>query len=237
MSETDLTELIELSHAIGRHPSRMVLWDEGACAMNSGGKLFVSRRGAYLTALTPGDMVEMDLAKVTGMVSLDAVKEEQIAEAQAGAGTLKPSLDAILFAYLFSLVEKKYAVHVQPVEINQIIGSPRARQFAERRTVAHEVIARGVSSMLTAYADPGLPLAKEVKRKLVLWRDRYKMIPNLIMVQNHGMIILGNSPEEILREAEMTIKSAQIFIGAAVMGGPAFLTPDNVLHLEAFKEL
>jgi len=215
----------------------MVLWDEGACAVRSGANLMVSRRGAYLTALTAGDMVEMDLVKTTELMSLDAVSDEDLAEVQVGATTLRPALDAILFAYLFSLDDTKYAVHVQPVEINQIIGSPRARQFAERRTIAHEVISRGVSSLLVTYADPGVPLAKEVKRKLALWRDRYKVMPRLLLIQNHGMIVMGNSQEEILRVAEMTLKSAQIFIGAAVMGGPAFLTPDNVLHLENFKEL
>ena len=234
---SDLSELIELSHTVGRHPSRMALWDEGACAMKSGGSLFVSRRGAYLTALTAGDMVEMDVEKTAGLLALETLSEEQLADVQTSPGTLKPSLDAFLFAYLLGLDDKKYAVHLQPVEINQIIGSPRGRQFAERRTTAHEVISRGVSSMLTAYADPGLPLAKEVKRKMVLWRDRYKMNPNLILIQNHGMIVLGNSHGEILRTIEMTMKSAQIFIGAAVMGGPAFLTPDNVLHLEAFEKL
>jgi len=237
MSEQDLSELIELSHAIGRHPSRMVLWDEGACAMKSGDRLTVSRRGAYLTSLTAGDMVELDATKTTGFMALEAMTDDLMEEAQTGAGTLKPSLDAILFAYLLSLDDNKFAVHVQPVEINQIIGSPRARQFAERRTIAHEVISRGVSSALVSYADPGLLLAKEVKRKLALWRDRYKMVPKLILIQNHGMIVLGNSHGEILRTIEMTMKSAQIFIGAAVMGGPAFLTPDNVLHLEAFEKL
>ena len=237
MPDQDLSELIELSHAIGRHPSRMVLWDEGACAMKSGDRLAVSRRGAYLTSLAAADMVEMDVAKTTGFMALEAVSDDLLEEALSGDGTVKPSLDAILFAYLFSLDENKFAVHVQPVEINQIIGSPRARQFAERRTIAHEVISRGVSSALVSYADPGLPLAKEVKRKLALWRDRYKMMPKLILIQNHGMIVLGNSGEEILRTVEMTMKSAQIFIGAAVMGGPAFLTPDNVLHLEAFEKL
>jgi rhamnose utilization protein RhaD (predicted bifunctional aldolase and dehydrogenase) len=215
----------------------MVLWDEGSCAMRSGAQLFVSRRGAYLAAMTAGDMVAMDLAKTASLVSLDTLSEEALAEAQGGEELLKPSLDAILYAYLFSMDETAYAVHVQPVEVDQIISSPRARQFAERRTVAHEIISRGVSSFLVPYADPGLPLAKEVKRKLALWRDRFKVMPRQIMIQNHGMIVAGNSPEEILRMAEMTIKSAQIFIGAAIMGGPAFLTPDNVLHLEGFKEL
>jgi len=237
MPETDLSELIELSHAIGRHPSRMVLWDEGACAVKSGGRLLVSRRGAYLAALTEGDMVELDAAKTAELVALDAVTDDAMEEVQTGTGTLKPSLDAILFAFLLGLDDNKFAVHVQPVEINQIIGSPRARQFAERRTIAHEVISRGVSSALVSYADPGLPLAKEVKRKLALWRDRYKMMPKLILIQNHGMVVLGKSHEEILRTTEMMMKSAEIFIGAAVMGGPAFLTPDNVLHLEAFEKI
>lgn len=237
MSDADLAELIELSHTVGRHPSRMVLWEEGGCAVKSGDRFFVSRRGAYLTALTSGDLVELDHARTTELVSLETLADEAMEDVQISSKSIKPSLDAILFAYLFSLDENKYALHVQPVEINQIIGSPRARQFAERRTVAHEVISRGVSSMLTAYADPGLPLAREVKRKLSLWRDRYKVVPKLILIQNHGMIVLGNSQEEILRTTEMMLKSAQTFIGAAMMGGPAFLTPDNVLHLEVLKEL
>ena len=237
MSDKDLSELIELSHTLGRHPSRMVLWDEGSCAVRSGPELFVSRRGAYVAALTAGDMVGMDLAKTAELVSLENLPEDALADARSGGGSLNPSMDAILYAYLFSLDETKFAVHVQPVEVDQLISSPRARQFAERRTVAHEVISRGVSSLLVAYADPGLPLAREVKRKLAIWRDRFKMMPRLIMIQNHGMIVTGNNQEEILRVAEMTIKSAQIFIGAAIMGGPAFLTPDNVLHLEGFKEL
>jgi rhamnose utilization protein RhaD (predicted bifunctional aldolase and dehydrogenase) len=231
MSVTDPAELIELSHTLGRHPSRMVLWEEGACAMKSETSMLVSRRGAYLAALTGGDLVELDLAKTAELIALDAASDETMEEVQIGAKTWKPSLDAILFAYLFSFGESKFAVHLQPLEIDQILSSPRARQFAERRSVAHEVVSRGVSTFLVAYADPGLPLAKEVKRKLALWRDRYKSIPKQIMIQNHGIIVTGNSEDEILRVAEMTLKSAQIFIGAALMGGPAFLTPDNVLHL------
>lgn len=237
MSNLDPSELIELSHAIGRHPSRMVLWDEGACAMKKGDKILVSRRGAYLSALTIGDLVEMDITKTADIISQDAVSMDAIEEAQTSPGVWQPSMDAILFSYLLGLDDNQFATHVQPVEIDQIISSPRARQFAERRSVAHEVVSRGVSTFLVPYADPGLPLAKEVKRKMALWRDRYKTVPKIILIQNHGMIVLGNSVEEILRMAEMTLKSAQIFIGAALMGGPAFLTPDNVLHLESFKEL
>lgn len=238
MSDEILPELIELSHAVGRHPSRMAIWHEGACAAKTwDGYFFVSRRGANLSELAAADLVKMNLEKTAALISQETVSEETFAELQTGPGAALPSLDAILFAWLLSLDENKFAVHAQPVEVNQILGSPRARQFAERRTVAHEVPARGVSSVLMPYADPGLPQAREVKRKLALWRDRYKVVPKLLFIQNHGMITLGNSREEILLAAELAIKSARIFIGAALMGGPVFLTPDNVQHLEAMKEL
>jgi rhamnose utilization protein RhaD (predicted bifunctional aldolase and dehydrogenase) len=130
-----------------------------------------------------------------------------------------------------------FAVHTQPVEINQITCSPRARQFADRRSLPDEILACGVASVLVPYADPGLHLAKELKRKLQLWRDRFKIVPKLILLQNHGMIVLGATPDEVMKTTEMAIKSAQSFIGAAMMGGPIFLSPANVSQIETLKEL
>ena len=91
--------------------------------------------------------------------------------------------------------------------------------------------------LLVPYADPGLPLARELKRKMLLWRDRYKIVPKVVLIHNHGMIVLGNSPGALLKTIDTTIKAAQVFIGASMLGGPVFLTPNNVTHLEPLKEL
>ena len=51
------------------------------------------------------------------------------------------------------------------------------------------------------------------------------------------MIVLGNSTAELLKTIDTTLKAAQVFIGASMLGGPVFLTPNNVTHLEPLKEL
>ena len=40
-----------------------------------------------------------------------------------------------------------------------------------------------------------------------------------------------------MKATDMAIKSAQSFIGAAMMGGPIFLSPANVTQIEVLKEL
>lgn len=120
--------------------------------------------------------------------------------------------------------------------VNQILCSPRARQFSDRRTYHDEIAACGISSVLVPYIDPGLPLGRELKRKVILWRDRHKLVPKLVLIQNHGMIVLGKSPEEVMKSIEMTIKAAEIFVGASLLGGPVFLTPNNVAQIDSLKD-
>ena len=165
MADTKLSELIEIARALGRHPLRLALWNEGSCAVkNSAGRLFVSRRGAQMAVLAETDLVELDPDRLLEFFSLDAVTEDIFVEALKQPAQGPPSLDAILYAFLLNLEGVSFAIHTQPIEINQITCSPRARQFADRRSLPDEILACGVASVLVPYADPGLHLAKELKR-------------------------------------------------------------------------
>ena len=175
---------------------------------------------------------------MTDLVSADTAGEEELATARISPDeTAIPTTDALLYAYLLGFDGATMAAHVHPVEINQITCSPRARQFADRRSVPNEITAFGSAMLLVPYADPGLQLAKEVKRRMLLWRDRYKILPKVVLIHNYGMIVLGNNPGELLKTIDTTLKAARVFIGASMLGGPVFLTPNNVTHLEPLKEL
>lgn len=239
MPDSSSHDLSELARAIGTHPSRLTIWNEGSCAIKtSATRYYVTAAGANLAALKAGDSVEFDLTKMTDLLSADTVSEEEFSAARVNPGETAPaSSDALLYAYLLGFEGATMAAHVHPVEINQIACSPRVRQFADRRSVPGEITAFGSAMLLVPYVDPGLPLAKEVKRKMLLWRDRYKIIPKVVLIHNHGMIVLGNSPETLLKTIDTVIKAAQVFIGASMLGGPVFLTPNNVTHLEPLKEL
>ena len=228
------SELINLAHRIGAHPARLALWTEGAVAARlPAGKFAVSAAGSNLAHLDANGIVELDLAKTQAFLAADDVSDEDLADAGVNPEGPRPCGDVFAFADLFAFEGVCFAAHTQPVAINQITCSPRARQFADRRSLPYEIISCGPASVLAPFAPPGLPLAKEIKRKIVLWQDRYRAVPKVILIQNHGMITLGETVEEVLMLTEMTIKFAEIFLGAAMLGGPDFLKPVHVSHVEA----
>ena len=138
-----------------------------------------------------------------------------------------------VIAWLLAIDPAYYiAAHIHPVVVDQITASPRARQFADRRTVHNEVLALGPASLLVNYTDPGLPLTREIQKKMILWRDRNKSVPRVILVQNHGAILLGESATGLLRTIEALLKYAELFTGASLLGGPVFLTPQAITQIE-----
>jgi rhamnose utilization protein RhaD (predicted bifunctional aldolase and dehydrogenase) len=232
------SDLIELAQTLGTLPARPVICREGSCAVKLSGTTYaVTPSGARLAMLAEGAPVELDLDKMTGFLATETVSDEELAAARITPGDATASSDALLYAYLFGFDGVTFAAHVHPVEINQITCSPRARQFADRRSVPHEITAFGSAMLLVPYADPGLQLAKEVKRRMLLWRDRYKTVPKVILIHNHGMIVLGRDREQVLEHLDTTVRAAQVFIGASLLGGPVFMTPNNVTHIESLKDL
>jgi rhamnose utilization protein RhaD (predicted bifunctional aldolase and dehydrogenase) len=233
---TELNELITLAQRLGNHPARLALWAEGAVASKCpNGKFAVSAAGANLGRLEAGQLVELDLARMQAFLALDEAPEEKLAEAKTDPAGPAPDAGAFMFADLFAFEQIQVAAHTQPIAVNQVLCSPRARQFADRRNLPHEILACGQASVLVPFFPPGLPLAKEIKRKIVLWRDRYKIVPKLILLQNHGMIALGESIDEVVMITEMTVKFAEIFLGAAMLGGPEFMKPNFVTQIEATR--
>jgi ribulose-5-phosphate 4-epimerase/fuculose-1-phosphate aldolase len=52
------------------------------------------------------------------------------------------------------------------------------------------------------------------------------------LLENHGLIALGATPEAVLAATLMAAKAAEIFVGAAAIGGePRFLTHDEVARI------
>src|SRR5438105_1876499 len=133
-----INDLIALAHALGAHPARLAIWEEGAVAAKvSDARLVVTRREASLAQLEPGDLVHLDHARMLELASADSVSADELAQAQINphAEVAAPCFDALLFAWLLSLDGMRFAAHVHPGVVDQILASPRARQFADRRTL------------------------------------------------------------------------------------------------------
>jgi ribulose-5-phosphate 4-epimerase/fuculose-1-phosphate aldolase len=235
MADPLINEILTLGQSLGNHPGRLILAEEGSLgARISDNRLAVTRRGAHVAHLEATDFVHFDLQRLNEVIAQDPVLAEDLAGAQLhGEQGMEPHEDLTLFAWLLGLDPAiRVAVHIHPAIVDQITASPRARQFADRRTVHNEVLALGSASLLINYADPGLGLTREIQKKMILWRDRNKSVPRVILVQNHGVILLGSTGLAVLRSVEALLKYAELFVGASLLGGPVFLTPQAITQIE-----
>jgi rhamnose utilization protein RhaD (predicted bifunctional aldolase and dehydrogenase) len=132
---------------------------------------------------------------------------------------------------LLSLPGIKFVGHSHATTVNQILCSPRAREIAECRMFPDEIVCCGVASVFIPLTDPGLKLAQVIRRETKAFLKRYQHQPRVIVMQNHGIITLGGTWQSVLAAMLMAEKAAKIFVGAAQLGGPIFLSEENIARI------
>jgi ribulose-5-phosphate 4-epimerase/fuculose-1-phosphate aldolase len=78
------------------------------------------------------------------------------------------------------------------------------------------------------YTDPGLQLARAIRRRTQAFIKKHGRAPRVILLENHGIIALGRTVEAVLVATLMAEKAAQVWLGAAALGGPKFMTRRHV---------
>ena len=233
--------LVDLGRQIGTHRDKVVIFDEGFVAGKVDGHLVISRPGARLGNLDRGDLIHFNPAPLLELLKTDQprrqAEEETLAIARLNEDAPMPGAEAFLVTDLLDRCGSRIVVQVQPVVINQILASPRARQFADRRVTLSEVFNCGLATTLVPYTDPGTAIAKEVRNKVNLWRDRARTDPKVVLLQNNGMIVLGDSPEEVVENIEKMVRAAEVFVGASLLGGPQFLTVANIGRANEYRRV
>jgi rhamnose utilization protein RhaD (predicted bifunctional aldolase and dehydrogenase) len=154
--------------------------------------------------------------------------EDELFACRVDPQAKKPSVEALFHAYLLSLPGVSFVGHTHAVSVNQILCSPRARDFADRKLFPDEIVCCGPASVFVPYTDPGLKLSQAIRSGTIQYQEKWGKPPRVILLENHGIITLGASPEAVKAAMFMAEKSAGIFAGAAALGGPKFLTDEDV---------
>lgn len=249
MTEPDqqkISELIWLSHEIGRHEHQMAILGEGNTSVKLGGGSFaVKASGAQLASLKSSDITVCQEKALLALLDRKEVTDEEIEnilrESRARPRDKKPSVESMFHSWLLTLPGVVFVGHCHPVTVNQILCSKRAREFAERRIFPDEIVCCGPASVFVPYADPGLPLAQAIRRQTEQFISRRQVLPRLILLENHGLIALAGSASGVLASLMMANKAAAIFAGAALLGGPVFLPARQVRRIagrsdEAYRQ-
>lgn len=231
--QDDLEALVGLSHQIGAPEHRLAILGEGNTSVKlDAGQFAVKASGAELASMTVADITVCDSRKLVELLDHrglnDAALERALMDARVDPEAKRPSIEAVFHAWLLSLEGIHFIGHCHPLAVNQVLCSPRARDFAEHRMFPDEIVFCGPASVYVPYADPGLPLAWQIRERTKDFIRDYGSPPRLILLQNHGVIALGSSVKGVMACLLMATKAAEIFSGAAAMGGPTFLLPQHV---------
>ena len=231
------TQLLTLSHELGREDRGLAILGEGnTSARLTPATMLVKASGSNLGTLSPLGLTECRLADLAALLERsrmpDAAVDDALLASRVDSGARKPSVEAIFHAHLLTLPGVNFVGHTHPVAVNQLLCSKYARTFARRRIFPDEVVCCGVESVFVPYADPGLQLARSIRTAVVAYIKRLARPPRVILLESHGLIALGASPESVFAATTMAVKAAEIFSGAAGFGGPPrFMTAAQVARI------
>jgi rhamnose utilization protein RhaD (predicted bifunctional aldolase and dehydrogenase) len=228
-----ISPLLKLSHELGREERQMAILGEGNTSARVNADTFlIKASGARLATMHAGDVVECKTSVLLSLLDRTKISDREIEEAllssRVNPKSKKPSVEALFHAFCLTLQGVNYVGHAHPIAVNQVLCSPRAKEFAEKRMFPDEIVCCGSASVFVPYADPGFRLAQEIRARTVAFVKRYKQSPRVILMENHGVITLGRSPEAVLAGMLMAEKAAAIWIGASALGGPKFLSRQHV---------
>ncbi|HYP15633.1 MAG TPA: class II aldolase/adducin family protein [Opitutus sp.] len=231
-----LEALLGLSAQLGREERRLAILGEGNTSARTGPDTFlVKASGSNLATLGPEGVTACRsrglLALLDRREASDTTVEETLLDARTEPSARKPSVEAMFHAWLLTLPGVNFVGHTHPTAVNSILCSSRAAALAKRRLFPDEIVCCGPESVLVPYVDPGLKLAQAIRTAVLQHQKRAGLLPRIILLQNHGLIALGATPAAVLAATLMTVKAAEITLGAAALGGPRYLSATDVARI------
>ena len=228
--------LLDLSHQLGNPALRMAILGEGnASARLSDETFLVKASGCSLPTLDKSGVVECSAKTLMTMLEKtnlsDAEVDGTLLNSRLDPKAKKPSVEALFHAWLLSLPGIEFVGHTHAQAVNSILCSPRAQEFATKKIFPDEIVCCDVASVFIPYTDPGRTLAQAIRVQTEKFMRDIGRPPRVILMENHGIITLGRSIEAVLSAMLMAEKTACVWLGAAALGGPKFMTPEHVARI------
>lgn len=236
MIEPTLNAIVEMTRALGQPGLNYVIIGEGNTSFRiDDGSFWIKASGRGMHNIEPDGFVAVRLAPVLELLETSltgqAVDDSVRAALVDPSITSKPSVEATFHAVLLADCNVRCIAHTHPIAVNQILCSRRAEQFATNRIFPDEVVLCGPRSVFVPYADPGLPLARAIRERVRAFMGETGEAPKVILMANHGLIALGQTPTDALNITAMCVKAAAIFAGACAVGEPVFMSQEDIAHI------
>ena len=237
MKEKILTELVNMSRHLGDPANDYVILGEGnTSAQIDDDSFWVKASGTQLRTVDENSFVQVHFGPVRAMLDGPDLSDEAIKQALIEAKVdpdfpAHPSVETAVHAVCLSLEGVNFVGHTHPTAINMITCSVGFETAFAGRLFPDEIVLCGPAPVLIPYTDPGLPLARAVRERIDAYIDEYGELPRVMHLQNHGLFVLGPTAQQVENITAMMVKTARVLVGTYALGGPHFMTPDNVARI------
>ena len=234
MRDVILRQLVEMSNYLGDPGKTYAILGEGNTSARLDDDTFaVKASGTTLATIDVSGFVEVSISRVLTILDDPKAGDNEVSrvlkEALVVPGeTRRPSVETMLHAILLSYPEYHFIGHSHPVHTNMWLCSVNAEEIAGRRIYPDHIVCMGHKSVYVPYVDPGLTLARETKQRIEAFIQAEGVLPKAIVMQNHGLITMGDSPKAVLSAHDMCEKVSQVIVGSFTCGGPQWMSQKDI---------
>ncbi len=204
----EIKDLVEISKYAGERfdlvqaggGNNSVKFDNGEMIIKASGFLLsdISENSGYSRVYTK-DIA--DIVKSSEILMCEDKRErESITSHLVKVATIdkqnRPSIETLLHSFLY-----KYTLHTHPLVVNMVVVRKNWKEIL-RSIFKDEAIA------LVPYKTPGIELALELDKTL----QSFETMPNIIFLQNHGLIITSTYKKDIIRLTDLVVEKIENYL-------------------------
>ena len=192
----ELAKLLELSRHYGSDPE-WVLAGGGNTSGKTEDTLYIKASGHPLASLSEEGLVRMDRAKLGAIWQKRYPEQVDKREVQALSDLMdsrypeerekRPSVETLMH----ELFPHDYVIHTHPALVNGLTCSREGKEAAYRLFPE--------DMLWIPLVNPGYVLAQTIRSAAEEYVRERGSWPRILLLQNHGLVIVENDPDEIYR--------------------------------------
>ena len=223
-----LKRLIRLSRELGREDRQLAILGEGNTSADlSDGTFFVKSSGSQLGAINADGFTRVKMQPIFDALDSpdksDAAVKKVLENCRTDKKAKLPSVETFLHAICLREGGAKWVGHAHPVSVLKILCSKLGAQPFHRHIFPDAIVVCGRRVAEVPYVDPGIHLAVALRKSLQKFVAENGTAPKVILMVNHGPVILGQTERDVLNTMLMLDKWANILTGTYALGAPQFL--------------